>query len=1387
LASRATVHGEFLCTQRAEPIGEVKVGASDARLVAKGGNPMCRRFVRWLGVVAVLGCAAVGSSAWILPTDEGSWERTAGPPGGSISCVAVDLDDSRFVFAAVERAGIYRSLDSGRTWVVSYPGIGQWIADICSTPHGIFASHNDFGLLRSTDRGATWRSITVAPERRITGVRYGTHGDVLLARTEWGRLYASLDGGRTWHDATGDLPQDEILDVGIAGPETYWAAVGRTEPNGLYRTTDGGQTWQPSGPPPIVDAAARQILVAEDDPELILVGFYNIHNEGRPPGVDYSWISSDGGASWTPHRGSFDPDNGWWPLAQGVDGALYVNNANHIYRSDDRGRTWRSLDLIESLGGRRPGDISRMAVDPNDPARLYVAVLNGVAASRDRGGSWTLESEGILQTRISLLAADPVHPNTVFAADANGGGTYRTTDGGSSWTWLNGGGLPHPWVDELVVHPTDPSTVYQIVDVADVYRSADAGDTWFHIWENFRFSSVVALAPAPSNPDVLYACKNGFGLFKSEDGGGRWRFLHHSEIDYTYTIAVHPGDPSIVLSGSIPKPFQDWAMVRRSTDGGTTWETPLRVDGSGGITSIAFDPSDPRTIYATSIGEDGGSVYVSRDVGTSWSPLNESFTMCTVWGQPQLVGSPNDADTAYAATWLGGTWRTTDAGASWVLLENAPISATSLAIDPLHPDVLFLSNRSSPTVWRSTDDGDTWQQVADFASDGALLVMRVFVHDGVVYAATFHHGLRGGDLYRSTDNGDRWERITGSLSKGILDIAVDPRAPNVIYVTTNINGAFVSHDGGENWSRIEGFPDVGAYDIEIDPADSSILYASARGGSLPAWFTRISDDHPDGVTFNQSAGVYRSTDGGTSWSQILETWPSCRAIRIHPENPGLLFAVDLVDGLLVSRDRGMTWAKENAGIDTIVPTSLVVSGNRLLVGTQGCGVWSADLDPSTGTFAWRMDRSNRPVPAVYSSEIRVDPNDPDTLFVAAYPGGLMRSTDGGARWSDRNGINPSIVVDDPLRQGYYSFAIDPTDSNEMWLGTWGRGVYRSHDAMLLNVPAFGDDRAVLGTHVYAIALDPGDPSQVYVASEEGVYHTADEGTTWQQLDGGLPTPQVRTLSFTADGRLLAGTLGYGLLEYDTRRATWEPLEPFREFGTFWPMWAGRPLYQYSTLLLDPADPETIYVGTFPSGIYKTTDGGEHWLEKNVGWTNDGVFCLVFHPNDTRFLYAGTYNGVSRSLDGGEHWQVWDAGWPPEQWVFHIAFDPFDPDIVYACSKNGENEGEGRPGFHGTVMKSIDGGAHWTPITDGLDLRQEFLRILVDPVDRRTLYLATSCQGVWISRDAGASWQDWNEGLDAREAGTNGNNVANVLTFSADGKTLYFGTLGGGVWRRSIER
>ena len=146
--------------------------------------------------------------------------------------------------------------------------------------------------------------------------------------------------------------------------------------------------------------------------------------------------------------------------------------------------------------------------------------------------------------------------------------------------------------------PVDVDAVYEIVDISNVYRSYDRGKSWNSIWNNFRYSSIDAMAIAPSDPDIIYTVKNGFGIFKSENGGNDWRFLHQSGIDYTYSLAVHPHNADIIYSGYNPKPFQDWAMVRRSLDGGDSWETVLEIPHSKGITSVAIDTNNPDIIYA---------------------------------------------------------------------------------------------------------------------------------------------------------------------------------------------------------------------------------------------------------------------------------------------------------------------------------------------------------------------------------------------------------------------------------------------------------------------------------------------------------------------------------------------------------------------------------------------------------------------------------------------------------------------------------------------------------------------------------------------------------------------------------------------------------------------
>jgi photosystem II stability/assembly factor-like uncharacterized protein len=431
------------------------------------------------------------------------------------------------------------------------------------------------------------------------------------------------------------------------------------------------------------------------------------------------------------------------------------------------------------------------------------------------------------------------------------------------------------------------------------------------------------------------------------------------------------------------------------------------------------------------------------------------------------------------------------------------------------------------------------------------------------------------------------------------------------------------------------------------------------------------------------------------------------------------------------------------------------------------------------------ERSNGPIPQVYSLQIVVDSESPNRIYVSSFPGGLYRSDDGGATFYDKNFQTPSVIPYDPFRQGYYSFALNPTNTTESWLGTWGGGMFKSYDMMDHNVRADGSIITMLGKHIYQLEVNPNPPFAVYATTEEGVFISEDYGVTWLNFSMGLDSLQVRSIEIASNGQIYCGTMGYGMYIFNTTENQWIQLPPFGNLGNVWPIWNDRPSYQYSSLLFHPTDPNIVYIGCFPAGIFKSVDGGKTWFESNAGWLNDGVFVLVNHPDDSDLIYAGTYNGVSLSMDAGATWSRLDTGWPGEQWAFSIDFNWAEPEIMYACSKNGENEGVGRPEFHGTVMKSINGGENWFEITNGLNVTQEFYKIIVDKHNPDILYLACQNDGVFISYNAGESWEAWNEGLTHKRPGSSGNNVANPMAQSADGRYLYFGTFGSGVFRRTI--
>ncbi|MEE8593547.1 MAG: hypothetical protein V3T03_05425 [Candidatus Bipolaricaulota bacterium] len=1351
------------------------------------------------------------------------WERLSGPPGGYVELIAQCASTPNVLYASGSGEGLYKSINSGESWWLLPGGDRGHQAVLLVDPRDPEVVYGwDGGLAKSIDGGLTWLPISRAFEETMWVQRLamdpGGPDTLYVAgpRHEGNgcSVFRSIDGGQWWTNVSPrDLPhrstvaglavqREGILFLGINNREFETSGRGRVLPTSsddsggwtsrLFVSYDNGSTWAPVDYGTTEPRFIWSLYANPWRPAEVWLSEGPLYNEGIEQPMLFR--SEDRGRTWDAIQINA---HGWDStqvrvIGASLEGAIYVAAGSNLLVTTNAGRSFRNITPPrDEMNGVDFFDIE-VSADNSDV--LYLPLRSGgIAYSEDAGSSWVRRDDGIATISANLIEADPFRPATVYVSSQQGQGIYRSDDYGETWSGSLDG-IEHPWGDEIVADPHNEGVIWFIADVPLVHRSVDFGDTWdvvIHPREagEFNFGSIYAFAQGRS-ADTIIVLDNGFGFFRGE--GGRWsgewdwQFLRTSEVDYTYALVIDPADNRILYSGYSRKPFQDSAMIRQSMDGGDTWTTALHLDEAEAVTSIDVDDADPQHVYAAATG-DRGAIWSSSDRGQSWAQPNARFNFTTIHS---FAVAPSESLTAYVGVWGGGTFVTRDAGATWTALNAAAaFSAAGIAVDPRNPDWIYIADRTVPTLHRSLDGGTTFEPMFDAGAPYARLMGVtidpsnpdcLYISAMVTPAAMDREPGIYGALFRIEDGVA--VDVTGELPRLPLSITVHPNDSNLLYAVLHGHGVYISEDRAASWSEISGpgssLPESGFFNLIIDPQDPGVLFlvggCDVRFGSFTS-----AGLNPDVVS-----GIYRSVDGGTSWTCINSGGlgvgsGAVKSLAFSEQSSDVILAA-AENGLYVSLDRGVTWTA-NTNLPYATLGGVAIADSYVLAMTNGAGVLRGRLG-STGTVVWE---SNAVLEAhVYFAQVIADSRNAGTLYASGYPGGVFKSTDDGVTWHEANFGMTSFSVDDPLRQGYYALGLAPSNSLVLYLGLYGKGVYKSVDAAGTWMPMNGEEGEMLGQYVTALTIDPENEQHVFVSTENGIFRTVDGGRTWVEANDGMPTSDVRAIGFTLAGELYAGTRGYGLYRWQVGH--WKAQNPVGEWGVIWPLWDDRPRYQYSDLLIHADDENRMMFGSFPAGIYTSNNGGQSWRESNVGWTLDGVFSLISHPLNPDIVYAGSYNGINRSLDFGEHWEMWNSGWPGEQWVFRIAFDPRNPDVMVACSKNGEDEGTGREGVHGTVMKSVNGGANWFAITEGLSLDQEFYDIVVDPIDPDVLYLAAQHGGMFVSIDLGTSWLPWNQGLDGRVPATNGNNVTRVLALSGDHRYLYFGTSGAGVYRREIH-
>ena len=659
----------------------------------------------------------------------------------------------------------------------------------------------------------------------------------------------------------------------------------------------------------------------------------------------------------------------------------------------------------------------------------------------------------------------------------------------------------------------------------------------------------------------------------------------------------------------------------------------------------------------------------------------------------------------------------------------------------------------------------------------------------------FYVAAVNGGIFKTTDSGRVWTPIFDDQpTASIGALAVAPSAPDTIYAGSGEgrqrpdlavgDGIYKSTDAGTHWTHLGLRDGQQIPKIVVDPHDPNRLYVAVLG-------------HPYGP--NTERGVYRSTDGGTTFERVLYVDENSGAfdLTLDPSDARTLFAT--------------LWAARQPPWET--------SGGGSFGGKGTSGLFKS----TDGGTTWKRLEAGLPTAAQGLSRmvVAVAPSDPKRVYAFATANdkaGVYRSDDAGATWAFVNGTDRIIERGDDL----VTLAVDPRDRDVVY--ETNTTTYKSTDAGKTFVPLRG---APGGDDYRSIWISPDDPRTILLGSDQGAVISVNGGATWSSwynqptaqfyhvitddrfpyrvYGGQQESGSAGVLSRGNDGAITfrdwhpAGVEEYGYVapdplhpgiiyggkvsRYDERTGQARDVGPVIS-------WRNNPQYRFrrtAPLAFSQADKHALFLGG--NVVFTSTDDGAHWRVISPDLTrpnpqtppNAGIFAdtasakrphrgvvyaLGLSPRDRNVLWAGTDDGlVWRTADGGKHWRdVTPPGVGPWAKISIIDASPFDTAGAYVAVNRFRLD-EQRP----QLFRTHDGGKTWTEIDGGIDATPTNV-VRADPQRRGMLYAGTE-RGVWLSFDDGSSWSSLRLNLPA----------TSVRDLVVHGDDLVIGTHGRGFY------
>ncbi len=654
-------------------------------------------------------------------------------------------------------------------------------------------------------------------------------------------------------------------------------------------------------------------------------------------------------------------------------------------------------------------------------------------------------------------------------------------------------------------------------------------------------------------------------------------------------------------------------------------------------------------------------------------------------------------------------------------------------------------------VWESTNAGRTWNPIFDREHVGSIGAIAVAPSSPTtLYVGTGEADMRsdiayGNGMYKSTDGGKTWTHIGLADTRQIGAIVVDPHDANVVYVAalghqygpSTERGVFKTVDGGKTWTKVlYKNENTGAIDLAMDPQNPNVVYAALWQTRRPPWNVYPPSSGP-------GSGLYKTSDGGKTWTQLTHGLPSAVGrigIAVAPSDPSRVYAqVDTgtdvaAGGVYRSDDSGATWTHLAGGKDQV-------------------RIWKR---------GW------------YFGGITVDPKNPNVVYVmdtATY-----RSDDGGKTFV--------AIKGSPGGDDYHSLWIDPNDPTHMILGG-DQGVVVSVDGAKTWSSWYNQPTG----QFYHVITDNRFPYWVYGAQQDSgamavpsqTIHTTITTMDWHPMDVGGEN------GYVAPDPKHPGSVfgGADTTTYEQLSTGWEQnIDPQTAYPDR--------LWRHAWTLPVVVSPVDHALYTSRQRIFRTTDEGKTWkiispdltrndpsenhlanLDAPTNADSSGlprrgvVYAIAPSPFSATTIWAGTDDGYAwRTTDGGAHWtNITPKHVTPWSKIAMIEPSPFNANAAYMVIDRHRLDD-----YTPYIYKTTDAGKSWSLISSGIPDGSFVNVVRADPKVRGLLYAGTE-KGMYVSFDDGAHWQSLQRNLP----------VTSVRDIDVHGADLVIATHGRALW------